>query len=161
MRKLREIPLTQGKVALVDDEDYDWLSPYSWRYNNNGYARTVVYGNSTRKDMYMHRMILRADQGMIVDHINGDKLDNRRDNLRKVSAQENSANSAKKSKRNQYKGATWSRVSRKWMAQISHNYTYYYLGLFDTEEEAAHAYNEKAVELFGDYARLNDIKGAA
>lgn len=109
----------------------------------------------------MHRMLLQADRGVIVDHINGVKLDNRRDNLRKVSAYENSANSAKKSKKNQYKGVTWSRASKKWVAQVSHNYTYHYLGMFETEEEAANAYNEKAAELFGDYARLNDIKEAA
>ena len=91
----KSIPLTKGKFALIDDEDYDWLMQWKWVYSN-GYAfRWSKGGKKYRKGTFMHRMICNTSVGMLTDHINGNKLDNRRSNLRICTASDNQANRIK------------------------------------------------------------------
>ncbi len=149
------IPLTQGKYAFVDDKDYDELSQHKWyayRGRNTFYAARKVNG----KHLLMHRKIVGALPGEDTDHCSGDGLDNREINLRICTNQENQFNQrGHKNRTSKYKGVSWEKRDRKWRPTIMHNGKQIYLGLFDNEEEAAEAYNEKAAKLFGDFASLN------
>lgn len=147
------IPLTQGKKALVDDADYDWLTALgSWHFDR--YAKRV-----TRKEgvVYMHRLIMGATEGYI-DHVNGDKLDNRRSNLRVCTQQQNIHNSQGRKGSSNYKGVSWDKTRGKWKACIGINYKRIQIGRYPTELEAAIAYNQKALELHGEYAVLNKVQ---
>lgn len=150
---MKIIQLSQGKVALVNDRDYKRLNLFKWFYDHD-YARTTINGHK----VYMHRFILDTPAGYSVDHINQDKLDNRRRNLRLATAQQNSAN-AKKSSANTsgYRGVSWSKKEKRWRAVISVGYKTLTLGYFVDIKEAAKAYNDNATVWFGDFARLNKI----
>ncbi|MEC0328736.1 HNH endonuclease [Paenibacillus macerans] len=107
----------------------------------------------------MHRYLTDAPKGTVVDHINGNKLDNRRENLRIVSQTENQANRHSPNRNNTtgYRGVSWHKAARKYEAGTNFGGQRQFLGLFDTAKEAARAYNAKTLELFGEYARLNVI----
>ena len=149
----REIALTQGKVAIVDDEDYPAITALgSWCFNC-GYA---VRAGGVR----MHRVVVGAPHGMQVDHVNGDTLDNRRSNLRLCDSAGNQANRKRVRGVPKFKGVGWQRRKSGtgfWKAAIVHLGRTYYLGAYSTDIEAAAAYNAKAVELFGEFAHLNDL----
>lgn len=148
---MKEIPLTQGKVAIVDDEDFDRINLYKWRYCKGAAQSQTERPN--RKVLLMHRMILNAPDGVEVDHINGDALDNRKSNLRLASHKQNLANQKMKaSNTSGFKGVTWHSKNKRWIAQIQGGH---YLGSYATAEDAARAYDKKAKELFGEFARLN------
>ena len=152
----KEIPLTQGKVAIVDDEDYERLKGYSWQYNRKrGYAQRIAEKNGKRAAVYLHREIMQPPPGMQVDHINGDKLDNRRNNLRIVTNQQNQYNSKSRKGISKYKGVSWHKTAGKWRAYIGVDGKFKHLGLFTDEKEAALAYDRAARELFGEYAKTN------
>lgn len=153
---MKEIPLTQGKVALIDDEDFEAVSAVKWYAQHN----RVLYAASKRgRIVYMHRLILGAPPGVQVDHINGDGLDNRRANLRLCSNSQNHANLRKRTETSsRFKGVYWNKARRKWHAQIKANQRTFYLGLFDSEEAAGAAYDRAATEHFGTFSRLNDIE---
>jgi hypothetical protein len=158
---MKEIVLTNGKIALVDDEDFEELSEIKWYFRKEGYA----VGNlpSPKKGVYpkqlMHRHIMSAKKGQQIDHINGNKLDNRKCNLRIADASLNQANSKLRSTNTTgYRGVQYKKDRKKcWYATIKHNYKVICLGYFETKKEAGLAYNEKAKELFGEFARLNVI----
>jgi|SRR5690606_5995401 len=152
----KEIPLTQGKVAIVDDEDFEWLSRYRWAYNKRlGYAQRSIRKDGKLASLAMHRAIMQPPPGMQVDHINGDRLDNRRCNLRIVTNQQNSFNRQPQKATSQYKGVGWYKPYQKWRAKIKINGKTKHLGYFDDEKEAALAYDRAARELFGEYAKTN------
>ena len=154
---VKEIPLTKGQVALVDDEDFEWLSQHVWivKRSDRGYlyART----STTKGGIYMHRLLLNAPEGMQVDHINHNGLDNRRQNMRLCTNSQNSYNSLahRKPKTSHFKGVCWHKSTQKWLAQIGIDWKRLHLGIFDSEEDAAKAYDAKAIELFGEFALLN------
>lgn len=157
---MKHIKLTQGKTTKVSDEDYEELSQYKWYFKkqvdgNGGYAarNTSYVKGEPRTTIRMHRQLLQPEPHLEVDHINGDKLDNRRENLRLVNRSQNMWNRKKQKGTSKYKGVYWNRRCRKWFAQIQHNGKFHYLGLHDNEEDAALAYQEAAHRLFGDYAR--------
>ncbi len=162
----RTIPLTRGYVAIVDDEDYEWLSQFSWRVwigPNNKYAVRSEYtrgaGRGSKIGYFrMHREILglSGDDASEVDHVNGDGLDNRRANLRVCSRSQNMTNVRKApGKSSRYKGVSWHKGIGKWTAQIQVGGKLRYLGAFVSEEDAARAYDEAAVGAWGERARPN------
>ena len=159
-----EIPITKGHVAVVDDNDYERISQYSWCYHGDGYAARGYNKDKRVVIEKMHHLIIgKPPKGMVVDHINGNKLDNRKSNLRFVTHQQNSFNSKKRIppkkgvNPSKHKGVTWRNDRNKWRATITIDGKRLYLGLFESEDDAAEAYNKAAKEHFGDYARLNQI----
>jgi hypothetical protein len=162
---MKKIKLTQDKWALVDDEDYDRLNEHKWYADKDGNDKFYVKRNGNKqKKIRMHREITNAPKGKVVDHINGNPLDNRKENLRVCSQQENCMNRRHRTdNKSGYKGVRYMKktkgmineLSKPWMAQIKFNQKVIYLGMYKTKEEAARAYDQKAVELFGEFAQLN------
>ena len=159
----RRIPLTQGKFAIVDPEDYDRLARHKWfamRSRRGFYAIRMAEAkgpNGTRKKIRMHRQILHVPPGKFIDHINHNGLDNRKANLRIVTNLQNSWNKRKQKGNysSRYKGASWSKRAGKWHTEIYCRGTKIFIGYFDDEKKAARAYDAKATELYGEYAALN------
>lgn len=153
------IPLTQGKFALVDAENYDFLAQWHWSYKC-GYAFRNPKINGKYRTIHMHREIMGMPKIKQIDHIDGNGLNNTKGNLRLVTNSQNQMNSKKRSKKasSEYKGVHFGKREQKWVAQIGFNGKRKCLGYFDSEFEAASAYNEAAVKLHGEYARLNDLK---
>lgn len=144
-----------NQPILVDADAYKHLSQHTWCLSR-GYALTRTKDN--RKTMLMHRMLLGLTQhdGIHVDHINGDPLDNRRENLRTCTLAENNRNvSGRGTRKSKYKGVCPNKKS--WMAQITFERKCHHLGTFKTQEEAALAYNAAALRLHGEFAYLNDV----
>jgi hypothetical protein len=153
--KIRYIPLTQGMYAIVDAEDYERVSRYKWYAVRDGrtyYARrTAKIGHIT-----LHRQIMRTPKGKVTDHIDGNGLNDRRSNLRNCNPTENSRNRRRNRKTiTGFKGVWREKKTGKYCAQIHFDHKYVYLGTFATPEEAAHAYDRKARQLFGPFARCN------
>ena len=160
---MKQIPLTKGKFAIVDDEDYEELCKFKWHICN-GYAAYDPYYSGkhaaiTKKTFFMHRIIANAPEGMVVDHINGNELDNRRENLRVCTHAQNRRNHAKNNANNKsgYNGVFKAKDDR-FYAYITFNYKRFHIGSYRTAKDAAIAYNKKAKELFGEFARLNQVE---
>jgi hypothetical protein len=145
------IPLTDGGYAYVDAADYEWLRQWTWHLEN-GYAARW----DKRKKVLMHRQIMPPPRGMVVDHFDGNKVNNCRINLRVCTRSENSRNRRKCGGASSvYKGVYYNRERHKWSARCIYRDEPIWLGYFDSEVEAARAYDRMAVELFGAFARLN------
>lgn len=148
-------------VAKVDDEDYERLAKFRWYYHPSGYAVRTVYGADWRQKPWkaarMHREVICAPDGISVDHKNGDRLDNRRNNLRLATRQEQARNTAKwrKPTASRYKGVFWRKNRKRWVASIRWDGKNHELGNFKDEAEAALRYDIAALILFGDFARVN------
>jgi hypothetical protein len=152
--RMREIPLTQGKIALVDDEDYELVSRYKWcasRQRNTWYAESRIDG----KIVYMHKIVMGHDpEGRQVDHRDGCGLMNVRRNLRFATRHQQRMNQGPRSDNTSgYKGV--GRTRGRWRAYSQFAGVDISLGVFDTPEDAARSYDAKARELFGDFARTN------
>lgn len=156
---MKYIELTQGKRAIVDDEDFEWLNQWKWHASDSGfgfYAKREFNKNKIRNRIRMHRLIMDAPDNKQVDHINGNRLDNRRHNLRTCTNMQNSWNSARTSgSMSGFKGVSWHRNHKKWRTTITCNGKNHYLGYFFCVIKAAKAYDTKAIELFGEFARTN------
>ncbi len=155
---MRRIPLTYGLSALVDNEDFKILKKFSWhavKRNQRWYA--------ARKDgwkgpsYYMHREIMKAPKGIDVAHWDGDGLNNRRENLKLKTRRDNLRGFCRKKAgaTSKFRGVCWDSTEEKWLAQIKTSEKNKYLGRFDSELDAAHAYNKAAIEHFGEDAQLN------
>ena len=160
---MREIPLTKGKVALVDDEDYEDLVRFKWYtlpHHRTFYAvREVTYDNwKTKKQIRMHSVILPPLANLEPDHIDGNGLHNQKYNLRRCTSQQNRMNQRPQiNTSSKYKGVHWDKQTSNWAAVIKVNQKSIRLGRFKKEKDAAHAYNLKAIECFGEFARPNII----
>lgn len=155
---MKQITLTQGQTVLVDDDDYEDLSKYKWgQLKSYGvtYARRGTRINGKRVTILMHRVIMNAPDGEEVDHRDGSGLNNQKSNLRLASIQENRRN-RKGHNRTGYTGVTPSKNGERFKARIKHEGVTHLLGTHDTPEDAARAYNEAAIEYFGEFAKLND-----
>lgn len=152
---MKKIPLTQDKFALVDDADYEELSSHKWFYGCRDYAGRSDNG----KIIYMHRFLLNTPQGLQTDHINGNRIDNRKENLRICTRNQNIYNQRQRINSNSpYKGVRWHERLGKWGVRIQVNGKRKFLGLYLTVQEAALAYNKEAEKAHGIYACLNVIK---
>jgi hypothetical protein len=157
----RKIPLTHGKYAIVDQQDYERFSQYKWFVR--GGKRTSYAARAARraekrkrKIVLMHREVLKVQDDVLVDHINRDGLDNRRANLRPASNAENVRNSRKRrGTKNKYKGVSWHKNRRKWQAKITVDKKQKGLGYFDSEIEAVKAYDAAARKYHGEFAGPN------
>jgi len=159
---MKLIKLTQNKWAAVDDEDYLLVSRYRWyahREGNCWYARAQLpRKGGKQKTMSMHRFLLglQRGDGKQADHISHRTLDNQRSNLRIVTNQQNQFNQLpQKNTTSLYKGVTFHKIRRKWEARIILSGKAINLGGYDKEIDAAHAYDTKAKDIFGEHARLN------
>ena len=156
---MKEIKLSQNKIALVDDEDFEYLSQFSWQVAKSGHilrAKRTAWVNGAKVSIYMHREILNAPKGQEIDHHDTNGLNNQRYNLRFTSRSGNRANTVKnKGCYSEYKGVTWNKRAKKWIAQLTFNYCHINMGYFQTEQAAALSYDAKAKELFGVFANLN------
>lgn len=159
---MKKIPLSQGLFALVDDSDYDFLMQWKWTANKERKTFTAYrQSNQTtsRTFIYMHRLIMNMPKkGIFVDHIDGDGLNNQRNNLRLCTNAENLMNrGANKNNTSGYKGVTFYRRLNKWHGQIMLNRKQLHLGYFTSKEAAARAYNEAAKKYFGEFAKINEL----
>ena len=153
------IQCTQGIKAIVDDEDYEWLSKYTWSIVS-GYPRRRSKNSEPDgggKSILMHRMIMQPLDGYEVDHINGIRHDNRRENLRLCTSYDNDCNKRKIKGVSKHKGVYFCKNSLKWYAEIKVHSKRIRLGCYDTEDEAGKAYNDAAKIHHGEYARLNIV----
>lgn len=152
-----KIPLTRGLFAIVDADDYELVNQYTWHASGGGYAAAYVGGGRKSRVMaFMHRLIAETPDGMVTDHIDGDRLNNRRSNLRICNQSDNCANTKRRAGgHSAFKGVTWFTTKRHkkgyWKAAISGKH----IGYFDTEEAAARGYDYHARKRFGEFARLN------
>lgn len=149
--------------ALVDDEDFEYLSQFSWcrgRGQKTHYAVARVNGRVQQ----MHRLLLTPPRGITVDHADGDGLNNTRSNIRLATSTQNQQNRSRRcDNASGYKGVWRLKrdLAKPWTAQIKLNGKAKSLGYFATPEEAAHAYNQAADSMFGEYAYLNTLQGEA
>lgn len=149
--ELKKIPLTQGYVAIVDDEDYDKAMQYKWSVHKKNKTTKYAIGNLKRNGRWrtrlLHRFILGdIPDGKEVDHINGNGLDNRKNNLRIVTHQQNAFNRGKNTK-----GVCWHKQIRKWQAQIKINQKQIYLGIFENLQDAIKARETAVCKYFGEF----------
>tara|TARA_R110000868_G_scaffold22844_2_gene93185 strand:- start:1428 stop:1913 length:486 start_codon:yes stop_codon:yes gene_type:complete len=160
---MKEIQLTQGKVALIDDEDYEYLNQWKWyvqKWNVGFYAvRNIRVNKKYGGYVSMHRLITNNyDKNLITDHINGNTLDNRKLNLRICTYSDNNKNrNIAKNNLSGYKGVSYINQFNKYKAQIGINKKTIYLGLFTDPIDAARAYNEAAIKYHGEFANINKI----
>jgi len=157
--EIRFIPLTQGKVTIVDAEDYKRLSKDKWYAANTG-GKFYACRSIKQRTISMHREIMGEPKGMFVDHIDGNGLNNRRSNLRVCTPAQNVQNRRCMGGSSGYKGVSFIKRDNKWKAEITLNRRRIHIGHFADEISAAKAYDRKAAELFGEFAYLNFAKGS-
>lgn len=154
---MKQIPLSQGKFALVDDDVFEYLMQWKW-YFEGRYARMTNKSRRGNESRYMHKIILQTKKGFDIDHINGNKLDNRRCNLRQASRTQNILNRPMQTNnKTGFKGVHYDRSRCKFKADIGINGKSKFIGRFNTAIEAAKAYNEMAKKHYGEFALLNEI----
>ena len=163
---MQYIPLTKGQFAIIDDEDYERINQWKWysQKSNTGYYAARSMGRD--KSRFMHYEVLNLaigkDRKWVVDHINRNPLDNRKENLRICSTQQNLFNSGpkkKKGKTSYYKGIMFHQGHKRWAALLCYKRKQFHLGYFQTEYEAMTAYNLAVVKKMGDYAYVNRWRG--
>lgn len=160
MEGIKEIRLTNVEATtLLDAEDFYIAASRNWYTNSLGYVYSKVTVSPKKyKSIFLHRLVIGAKGKEIVDHINMNPLDNRRENLRIVTKSQNMMNrKAPAQNTSGYKGVVWDKYNKKWTAQIQSNGKHKKIGRFLKKEDAARAYNEAAIKLHGEYSNLNEI----
>ncbi len=151
---MKEILLTDGKIAIIDDEDYALISRYKWKPEVHGKRIYAVTKSSPIKRM--HRLIMKAKDGQIIDHINGDGLNNTRANLRICGISDNAKNKRKQTNnKTGFKGVSWKTDKKRFSASIGVDTKRIHVGYFDCPFKAARAYDEAAKKHHGEFANLN------
>jgi hypothetical protein len=155
----KQVPLTKGKFAIVDDEDYELVMQWKWYYQNMGYAARKP---SQGKHYLMHRVIINAPEGTLVDHINRDRLDNRKSNLRLSLNSENYINKSTKriGHTSKYRGVCYDPRTKWWMTQVSIGGKRVFFKRYRSEIDAAIGYNKHAPDFHGAAVVLNEINPA-
>lgn len=156
---MKEILLTHGISAIVDDEDWSSLVNHKWyarKHRNTWYAaRNEYLGHNRWRYVTMHRLIIAAAPGQQVDHIDGNGLNNTRANLRFCDGTQNACNRKRGWGRSHFKGVSWHSQSGKWRSEATLKGKHFFLGMFEDETEAARAYDRAAIRLFGEFAHPN------
>lgn len=147
----KKIPLGNDQFAIIDDEDYELVSQYNWSGARSGESDHIYAVTRLR----MHRLVMNAPLGMYVDHINGDTLDNRKENLRLCTNAENQQNARARGGTSQYKGVSYNKKMKKWLGAFTVLGQTYHCGYFDDEKECARAVDKKRREVCGDFASKN------
>lgn len=157
---MQHIILTQNRYAIVDDEDFVRVSIYNWQYHNQGYAHRTYRVNGKKTTISMHRFIMGdIPEGLEVDHKDSNGLNNQKNNLRICKPSDNRKNRSKGINcTSRFKGVTKQKNRNNYRVTINHNKKMYHLGCFDNEIKAALAYNIKAKELHGEFAKLNEVE---
>lgn len=146
----------QFDFALVDDDIYDYLNQWRWHGDSKGYVIRRVRKGGKKLVVQMHREVMKTPEGMVTDHIDGNRYDNRRENLRVCTDGENKRNRGRAvNNPTPYKGAYWQKQIGRWYSRIQVDNKSIYLGTFGTPEEAAMAYDRAALRYHGEFARLN------
>lgn len=151
---MKQIKLTQGKFALVDDADFEWLNQWKWYCEPHGktfYAVRRSFIDGKKQTIRMHRLIMNAPDNMLVDHKMGNGLDNRRSELRLCTDTQNKYNRGKSKNKTGFKGAYWQKQIGRWYSRIRVNGKDKYLGTFSTAEQAAEAYKIAAIKYHGEF----------
>jgi hypothetical protein len=140
--------------VLIDDEDFNKIKIFKWIINYNKTSKDYRIKSSIENGKFsLHRLIMDAKKGEYIDHINHNTLDNRKNNLRKCTNQENGFNrKIGKNNKSGVKGVYWDKQKKKWRATIGYNYKHIYLGYYENLEEAKNIYNKKAKELYKNFA---------
>lgn len=162
---MRKIQLKHGEIILVNDKDYEKLNKWAWHLNSKGYVSRTKFilglksknGKRTGRKIFMHREIMEAKKGQIIDHINGNPLDNRRENLRLCKDQSQNIANGKLRRNNTtgYKGVYFHKKSHLYQVYITVMYKHIFIGSFKTAVDASKAYNKAARKHFGEFALLN------
>lgn len=156
---MKQIPLTQNKVALVDDDDFEIVNQFKWCFHQ-GYADRFTHYDDNKKQHHisLHRFIMNAPVHLQVDHLDGNGLNNQKRNLRLATHQQNAFNSeVQKNSGTGYKGVTWRPSNNTFQCRIRKDNKRIHIGIFKTKEEAALAYNQAAIKYHGEFARLNNV----
>ena len=156
--------LLNGELALLDDQDMPLVEAYVWHLHSNGYVVRTTGTEHERTVHWLHRIVAKTPPGMVTDHIDGNKLNNSRSNLRIATTAQNGFNrkiSKIATKTSMFKGVNWHKRNKKWRAVIKSSEARItkqrHLGYFLSDVVAAEAYNKAAIELFGDFAKLNPV----
>ena len=156
---MKNIPLTQGQFALVDDEDFEWLSQWKWqaqKARKTFYAKRDSWSGGIKTTVFMHRVIEGTSHSLDTDHRDGNGLNNQKSNLRSCTGQQNRCNrGVQKNNTSGYKGVSWKSSRGKWEVKISSNRKEIFIGRFTDIVDAARAYDEAARKLHGEFANLN------
>ena len=143
-------------LVMVDDEDYEFLQQFKWQVDR--YKSVKTHANPRLKDILIHRVIMKPEKGVEIDHIDGNRLNNQKSNLRFATSSQNKINRGpRKDNKSGFKGVSWHRQRNLWTARVMIDGKYKHLGLFKTPEEAAEAYNAEATTYYGEYAWQNKI----
>jgi hypothetical protein len=156
---LKEIPLTQGKFAMVDDTDYEAVSRFKWHAHFDDHNWYAIRRTKTGHQK-MHIFLMQPPAGVEIDHKDRNGLNNQRGNLRICLHHQNMSNTFRPTlNRSGFKGVSWKKRNRKWCAQIAVKRVVKHIGLFDSKEDAARAYDTQAELLHGEFALTNQKLG--
>lgn len=156
---MKRVPVGKNEYAMVDDDDYARVSAVNWYITGHGYAYSEkVLSGKTSKILMTHFIMGKPEKGFVVDHINRNRLDNRKDNLRFCTLAQNNMNrKMQKNNTSGYTGVFWHKPAKKWQVFICIDKKQTHVGIYADKKEAALAYNEAAKEHYGEFARLNVI----
>jgi hypothetical protein len=154
---MKEVKLTKGKVSLVDDDDFGRVSKFKWHANWNNYNWYAKRSFTGGRQESLHHFIFGVGNGVMLDHINGESLDNRKSNLRICNKMQNAGNSRKRIDgcSSKYKGVGWNKRTHRWIVRIRMGGERKYIGSFLNEDDAGRAYDAEASKYFGVFSRPN------